>query len=75
MNGQVQAVPCLPLLLVASFLDCAPFMPRFTKQQNGGTQTYGVVVRATLGQGSYNIIGVVPALGTQISARLEVTIR
>jgi hypothetical protein len=42
---------------------------------NGGALTYRVIVRATLRRGSYTVTAVVPAIDTQMSARLEVTIR
>ena len=53
----------------------AQLLGQETLSPDGGNLTYRVVVRATLGQGSYTVTGVVPAHDTQMSTRLEVTIR
>jgi hypothetical protein len=42
---------------------------------NGGKLTYHVVVREKIPRGSYTVIGVVPAVDTRLSARLDITIR
>jgi hypothetical protein len=46
-----------------------------TLSPDGGNLTYRVVARATLRRGSYTVMGVVPVIGAQMSALLEVTIQ
>jgi hypothetical protein len=53
----------------------AQLLGQETLSPDGGKLTYRVVARATLRRGSYTVTGVVPAIDTQMSARLEVTIR
>ena len=53
----------------------AQMLGQETLSPDGGNLTYRVVARATLRRGSYTVMGVVPAMDAQLSARLEVTIQ
>jgi hypothetical protein len=53
----------------------AQMLGQETLSPNGGKLTYRVAVREKIPRGSYTVIGVVPAVDSRLSARLDITIQ